>query len=273
MNEDKVKAAVDLIDKAIKSYRHAAVYALFSGGDDSMTACHVAMRHPKVMGALHLDTGTGLPETQEFVKDTCEARDWNLRIYKTEEDYAAIVTEHGFPGPGQHGTMYIRLKERPLRVAMREAKVGRSRYDQIILLSGARSEESVRRMGNVEPLTKEKGAARVWVSPIHDWTKRDCLDYLEGEGIQRSPVAVKIHKSGECLCGAYAAPGELKELAFWYPKKAAQIRELECAVRKAGHQEGWGERSALRKDADDPNQLKLFQPMCNSCPGKARATS
>jgi 3'-phosphoadenosine 5'-phosphosulfate sulfotransferase (PAPS reductase)/FAD synthetase len=164
--------------------------------------------------------------------------------------------------------MYIRLKERPLRVAMRKAKIGHNRNDQVILISGARSEESTRRMGHVEPILKEKSVARVWVANIHDWTKRECLDYLEANGVERSPVAAKIHKSGECLCGAYAAPGELKELEFWYPERAAQIRELECRVKAAGHNWGWGQIPPhTKKVKDDPAQM--FLPLCNSCPKRA----
>jgi 3'-phosphoadenosine 5'-phosphosulfate sulfotransferase (PAPS reductase)/FAD synthetase len=263
-----ITASLALIDEATKKYKHAAVFALFSGGDDSMTACTVAFKHPKVTAALHLDTGTGVPETQVFVKETCKKYGWPLLIYKAKdcgEDYAKIVVEHGFPGPCQHKKMYIRLKERPLRVAMREAKIGHKRNDQIILISGARSEESTRRMGHVEPIFKEKGVARVWVANIHDWTKRDCLDYLEANGVERSPVAAKIHKSGECLCGAYAAKGELKELEFWYPEVAAQIRELECKVMAAGKNWGWGQiPPQTRKKKDDPAQAYL--PLCNSCP-------
>ncbi len=259
---DRVERSVALIDMAIAKYNPVAILGLFSGGHDSITATHVAARHPRFSYPIHLNTGTGIPETLDFVRSTSAALGWSLREYNAidcGQDYREIVAKYGFPGPGQHGTMYIRLKERPLAAAMREAKAGAARRRTVLLISGARSEESQRRMGHVEILTKDKNRSRVWLNIIHDWTKAECNAYIEANGLPRSPVVEKIHKSGECLCGAYAAKGEFNELEFWYPEHAAKLASFPSANGKTW---GWG---ADRVRTPRPRRANTSRPMCHGC--------
>ena len=241
---DRIKASHALIDQALEKYKSLAVYGLFSGGHDSLTATHIAAQHPSFSGAVHINTGIGVPETREFVQETCKRFGWPLRIIRAKEDcgqdYRQIVLEHGFPGPAMHFRMYQRLKERAVRMLIRETKAGHSRRDTVILVSGVRSQESERRMGYVEPIQKD--ASRIWVAVIHDWSKSDCNHYIADKGIPRNPVVDKIHKSGECLCGAYAKPGELDELEFWYPETAKEIRDIQEAAKRAGVHHQWGVR-------------------------------
>ncbi len=73
--------------------------------------------------------------------------------------------------------------------------------------------------------------------------------------------------SGECLCGAYAHKGELKELAFWYPEVADRIKRLEQRVlAKYGKTSGW-EGSDF--DVHDDSQGML--PLCVSCASRDEA--
>ena len=44
-----------------------------------------------------------------------------------------------------------------------------------------------------------------------------------------------MHMSMECCCGAFAKPGELDEIRFWFPDFAAEIDALETEVTAAGH--------------------------------------
>lgn len=255
-------AALALIDEACARYRIAGVLGLFSGGHDSLTAVHVASKHPKFTAAVHINTGIGVAETREFVRSTCKSFGWPLREYSAidcGQDYREIVKKYGFPGPPQHKAMYIRLKERPLRAAIREVKLGRNRLEKTLLISGARSQESERRMGHVEPIYKEPGEGRVWVSVIHDWSKHECNEYLAANNVPRNPVVDLIHKSGECLCGAYAKPGELKELACWFPKTADEIKALEKEVAAAGHPCGWEDKRTSKR------KVNKNMPMCHGC--------
>ena len=254
--EDKrVAKSHALLDMAIAQYNPVAVLGLFSGGHGSITAVHVAANHPSFSYAVHINTGIGVPDTLDFVRETNRKMNWNLREYNAKDcnqDYEQIVKEFGFPGPGKHGTMYIRLKERALRVAIREAKSEYKRSDCVILVSGVRFQESERRMGYKEPITKD--GSKIWVNIINDWSKSDCNRYIENNKIPRSPVVDKIHKSGECLCGAYAKPGEFAELKFWYPAVAARI---EAMRPEGGKCWGWGNGRKAKRSATGP--------MCAGC--------
>lgn len=250
----RVLRCESIISDAVALYRPVKVIGLFSGGHDSLTACHIASRHPAFSYAAHLNTGIGVKETREFVRKTAASRGWNLREYfalKCGQDYADIVAKYGFPGPGQHSTMYRRLKERTLRVAIREAKEGHPRRSTVLLISGVRFQESQRRMGYKEPVTRE--GSKIWVNIINDWSKLDCGRYMQDNGIPRSPVVDLIHKSGECLCGSFAKPGEFEELEMFFPETAAHIKSLKCGK---GRSWGWG---ANGKQAAAPG------PMCSSC--------
>lgn len=237
--QDKLAASHAIIDEAIELYKPIAVVGLFSGGHDSLTACHVASQHTAFTTCLHIDTGIGVPETQQFVIDTCDRQGWPLKVYRAAEYkrgdgtpdpqiYEELIKAHGFPGPPHHYKMYCRLKERPLVQFIRETKVGHKRSDCILFISGCRSAESERRMGNVERIQKE--SSKVWSAVIHDWDKADCNRYLADHKIPRNPVVDRLCKSGECLCGAFAKKGELLELAAEYPKVAQRIRNLEREV-------------------------------------------
>jgi len=215
---------------------------------------------------VHINTGIGIPQTRQFVRDTCKEHGWQLREIRAKEDcgqdFRQIVLENGFPGPPVHNRMYARLKERAVRLLVRETKVGHHLRDTVLLISGVRSQESQRRMGYVEKIKKE--AARIWVAVIHDWSKVDCNRYMASQNLKRNKVVDLIHKSGECLCGAFAKPGELEELALWFPDVAKEIRELEKEVKAKGFPWGWEGRPARCKTKKD-SKKQLNLTLCHSC--------
>jgi hypothetical protein len=101
------------------------------------------------------------------------------------------------------------------------------------------------------------------------WTKLDMNTYrLMSGDVPLNEASVKLHMSGECLCGAYAGPGELEEIRFWYPDTAAEIDALEADARAAGIPEpfcrwghGQGKPSAVGRmcSSCDINQPGLFE--------------
>jgi 3'-phosphoadenosine 5'-phosphosulfate sulfotransferase (PAPS reductase)/FAD synthetase len=131
-----------------------------------------------------------------------------------------------------HRAAYVMLKERCLDVLIRDHKKGRD--DGIVLVSGARSSESLRRMAvGVHPV--ERDGSRVWVSPIHRWSKIDCNEFIESRQMARNTVVDLLHMSGECLCGAFGrAADERREIARWFPATEAAIADLERAASDAG---------------------------------------
>lgn len=166
--------------------------------------------------------------------------------------------------------MYARLKERCLRMLQREWKASgrKTRPRRVMYISGCRSDESERRMANTEEVQID--GQRIWCAPIHDWTKCDTSDLMEYLGIPRNPVVDLIHKSGECLCGAYARPGELEELGLW-PETRPQydeIKALQAEVIANGFPWGWEDAPPKwyqEKKHGQRFMLGYDQHLCWSC--------
>jgi 3'-phosphoadenosine 5'-phosphosulfate sulfotransferase (PAPS reductase)/FAD synthetase len=233
---------LELMDTVIAEHKPVAVYGLFSGGHDSLTATHLAAQHPAFTAAVHINTGIGIDRTRQFVRETCAREGWPLKEYRAKEDcdqdYRQIVLRGGFPGPAMHTMMYSLLKERALRRLIRETK--QNIHDRVMLVTGVRKQESQRRMGHVEAQRRE--GVKVWVNVIHDYSKPDREAYIASHGLARNPVVDAIGMSGECLCGAFAHPGELAEIETHFPGTATAIRELEREVRASGFDWGWEDR-------------------------------
>jgi len=200
-------------------------YALFSGGHDSLVSTHKAIEDGDADTVAHIDTGIGIPQTQEFVKETCEKHGWDLEVVSSEFDFEDIVIEEQFPGPAVHIIMYSKLKERALRV------IARWHDGKPTFITGVRADESERRFRNVEP--EMEASQWYWKANIHDFTKRDVEAYIDEHGLDRSPVKQKYHHSGECLCGAFGnRTEELTLLEAHFPETANRIKELESRVQE-----------------------------------------
>lgn len=270
--EAMVEESLGIIDAAIAAHKPSHVFAMFSGGHDSLTATAITARHPRFAGAVHINTGIGIEETREFVRATCEKHGWPLLEYGPPEalgqkSYRELVLEFGFPGPAQHPMMFTRLKERGVRALIRDHK--EHDRDRILLSTGIRLQESVRRLRNYSSATTDgqhfaRDGAKVWTNPIATWSKPDCYDLIEWLKLDRNPVVDLMHLSGECLCGAFAKPDEIREIETWFPKTAEQIHALEREVEAAG-QIGcvWGRRP----DNVNADQMRLMPilPLCTSC--------
>ena len=259
---DPIARGHRIIDVAVRWHKPVKLYAMFSGGHDSLCAAHVASQHDQFAGCVHVNTGIGIEQTREFVRDVCKDFGWPLLEYRALEDegqsYKELVLEYGFPGPFHHRKMYNRLKERCIRRMTREAKSQRS--DRVMCVTGVRREESRRRMGTVQTINRE--GARVWVAPLVDWTGQTKNEYMELHQLPRNEVVDLLHMSGECLCGAFAHPGELGEIEVWFPETAAKIRALEKEVAANGRPCKWGE-APREEPFIDPDQPSL--PLCVAC--------
>lgn len=168
----------------------------------------------------------------------------------------------GFPGPALHWLMYTRLKERCLDQVRREL-VTNGRRQRVVFLAGRRRSESARRQ-NIA--LHERRDSVVWVSPLANWTKLDLGTYRQMfSDVPQNRVTDLIHMSGECLCGAFAAPGELEEIRFWFPEAAAQIDALAAELAAAGVGEprcrwGHGEGRASERQGLLCSSCQLQQP-------------
>lgn len=278
--DDKLDSAWEIMTEAMNSYRPCAVIGLFSGGHDSYTVTHFVAEHfCDFTTVAHIDTGIGIPDTQQFVIDRCKAHGWPLEIYRAVENtnangepdpqiYDDIVTANGFPGPYGHRFMYIRLKERQINRIRRK-------YGKVMLISGARQEESTRRMGTSKPIQVHGNT--IWVAPFTHMTGSDCYEYMQRYELPENEVKKRLCMSGECLCGAFAKKNELKEIEFWYPEVGQRIRDLEIKVRESGFPWGWEQEPPKwwtdRKRAEKSGQIDAFEAeakeeiemLCQSC--------
>lgn len=268
----KEEEARRIIAQAIDQYDPSHVFALFSGGHDSLCASHVASSHPAFDGCVHINTGIGIEETRQFVRNTCKQHDWPLREISMKDwredsqTYEDLVLEYGFPGPGHHWKMYHRLKERPIRALLRQ--VG-SRKRKVVFVSGRRKQESARRMVNVDEAIKtgEKNPSPrvVWVNPLINWSGRDKNKYIAKHDLKKNRVVEMLCMSGECLCGAFAKPGELDYIRGFYPEFGERIDSLAEKVKACGKPCKWGESPKTK--AKDNGQMQL----CFSCIEKMEA--
>jgi len=250
---------LEVIDQAIAEHRPGSIFALFSGGHDSVTSTHLTAQHPAFTAVVHVNTGIGIEETRDYVRQTCHDQGWPLlELHAPAGWYEKRCLERGMPGgPQQHGIMYQRLKDDQLRQLVREYK--RHRGDRVGLVTGIRQAESDRRL-RVHPVPITRERAQLWINPILEWTKADVNAYMDKHGIRRNPVVDKLHRSGECLCGALADPAELEWIAFWYPDTAAYIHglEAECFSRQLPYR--WGQKSSQPFEAQQP-----MLPLCQDC--------
>lgn len=249
---------LDVISQAVEEHKPSHVFALFSGGHDSLASTHVAAQHPAFCAAVHINTGIGIEETREFVRETCKREGWPLLEYKAREGvYEQRCLRYGMPGGPQHEYVYHVLKSEQIQRLIREHKT--HRHDRIALVTGVRRQESTRRM-KLHPTPIRAEGVKVWVHPNLDWSGLDVSRYVDARGLRRNPVVDKLHRSGECLCGAMADPSELDEIGFWYPEVANRIKALEQECFTRGLPYRWGHKRSQTVNEDQP-----MLPLCSSC--------
>lgn len=275
---DLMAQSRDLLNLAIEKHVHAdgrmvaATVVLYSGGNDSTTLVHLFRRD--VDYAAHANTGIGIEETREFVRNTCE--EWGLPLIermapRDVDRYRALVERDGFPGPAWHGRMYTRLKERALDQVRREL-VGNPRKERVVFIAGRRRTESQRR-ANVPEM--ERRGSVVYVSPLVNWTKLDLTTYrLMCGDVPANRVSDLIHMSGECLCGAFCSPGEREEITYWFPGVMEEIAELEALIADRDdipeHRKTWGWGADPAKKALD-GKASTSGLLCSSCDDRFQA--
>jgi 3'-phosphoadenosine 5'-phosphosulfate sulfotransferase (PAPS reductase)/FAD synthetase len=263
--EDQIVRARSIVARAKVQFSPKMTFALFSGGNDSTAMLHIV--RDLVDAAVHINTGIGIKATREFVRKT--AMDMGvalLELTTPPEVYRDIVlgaTRRGFPGPGFHFICYHRLKSQRLQNLQRDYAQGRG--SKILLVSGVRSSESARRLRHIGAVEIDPPRGRLskcaWANPIVHFDHRLLNEYRQTHAVPRNEVADLIHKSGECLCGAFAKPGELEEIEMWFPDDAAYIRALEAEAAKLGKEfPKWGAGSHRTKAP-----ARRDMPLCNKC--------
>jgi 3'-phosphoadenosine 5'-phosphosulfate sulfotransferase (PAPS reductase)/FAD synthetase len=283
---------------AIEQYKPVAIFAGFSGGNDSIVATHFACTEFGAT-AIHANTGIGIEQSREHARNTAKKQGWEFyeklapvtgppartrdgrpfdpsvlptgRWHDGDTKYEEFCFNFGMPGPGQHPRMYQVLKERTFEAYRREAKQGHSRRSTVIFVTGVRHDESAIRAGYQRAVSKVGGS--VWVNPFYWQTKVDFEIYREEFGLPRNPVTDTVGMSGECLCGTMGTRAELDAIAKVEPETVAYIHKIESKCESLGLPCLWATRPPRKpKQPDvDPLQLSLFgdeptfQPACVGC--------
>lgn len=278
----KIAQTATILKRVQQEHNPKAWVWLFSGGDDSLacgTACAEALQEvgEKIDYAIFCDTGTCIPETKQFVVDTCHAMSIPLLIGTTtdKDSYEKYVLRFGFPGQNhrQHTVMYRMLKAHSLSRCISQIRQKRKHFP-IALLTGARIDESTRRMATAGKAIEKRGSD-IWVNPIHHWTKTDIHHYFGSKQVERSIVAQTIGRSGECNCGVFGSPQELDEIRIVSPTFYAYMCDLEARVMQKGFCWGWGQSppTDLLQIAGGQLQMEGMQSdhyaqtmfMCSTC--------
>lgn len=254
-----------LIEQVKADERPVASVCLFSGGNDSTVLAHRCQEHYDALAFI--DTGTALPGVREFVENFAAWLGKPLHVLESGDTYRRMVlgigeVKHGenwkplgFPGPAQHNRAYNQLKERRLRELRAMLQNGHKRGSRVLMLTGIRRGESLRRSKRREMTFH---GSIVFCNPLIDWRDEEMREYREEHRLPQSDVAALIHRSGECNCGSFAAPGEREMLASLWPEWFERtIVSLEREAAEAGIPAcNWGQR---------PGEIEDAGPLCSDC--------
>jgi 3'-phosphoadenosine 5'-phosphosulfate sulfotransferase (PAPS reductase)/FAD synthetase len=246
--EDHVRSFADWLEKPLAIRRSGDAYRTMVLGDDlwweRFRATAARRRRPLTIG-------------QMVAADKLAGR-------SSSKQYGQAPL--GFPGKGQHGRAYTRLKERRIEEALRQAKQGHARTSKVLFLSGIRRGES-RRRAKREPLSGRRAAK--FCSPLIDWTARDMGHYRSRFDLPASEVAALLHRSGECNCGAFAqAEDERKMMRAFWPEWWALIEALEAEAEARGIR--WCRWGGYDLDGNQAAGSKeKVGPLCANCPTRS----
>ncbi len=257
-----------ILREAIDQFSPTHIVSMVSGGKDSAASDQVARElGVKIDLVIHGNTRCGIPETTEFVRETYGA----LGDYAEADAgtaYEDYVLRKGFFGKGidAHGFAYRILKATPFRKVVSKHIRQRKRNVRVLLLNGARKDESENRQKHLRVWRADPAQkGNVWVNLIHDWSQDDRDSYLTSRNTPINPVATQLCRSGECMCGTMQTKAERAEAAALYPKWGRWLSSLEEEARRL-HGFGWGDPFPKFRD---PRQIEMFQPMCKDCVGRA----
>lgn len=258
-------SSVRIVREAVAAISPDYIVSMVSGGKDSAASHAVAVELGlKIDLIIHGNTRTGIPQTSEFVAENYGVTGPGLCVADAGTAYEDYVLRKGFfgKGIGAHGFSYRVLKATPFRKVISRELRQRKRGVRIMLLNGARKDESANRQANLAVTRSDPAApGNVWVNIVHDWSQDDRDAFLTSRAVPINPVAKALCRSGECMCGTMQSKVERIEAAAIYPEWGHWLDGLDAEVR-ALHGYGWGE--AFPSKASRAQQ-DLFQPMCVGC--------
>jgi 3'-phosphoadenosine 5'-phosphosulfate sulfotransferase (PAPS reductase)/FAD synthetase len=279
MYEDKLKWSKELADRIKKDFNPYAVIVGYTGGTDSNIALKLATMFFNVDAAFTCNTTISAIETLQNCERVAKEV-YNLKyisrmppyggLQENPNTYFELVKQHGFPGQTKtaHNWMYRYLKDHTVQKIVSSFRQ-RKRNRPIVIISGARRHESVRRMGTSQDITVIGNT--IWVNIANDWTNQDCSDFASDYNIDelRSPISKGMGISGECFCGSHASgKGELNEIKFWSPSTFDLIDKISTHLKLLGFEWEWFQSPPKNRKIERAGQQNMFSPqmlMCSTC--------
>lgn len=224
-----------IVTEAIENYGVKKLYVLFSGGKNSVVvADYIARYFPeRFAGCVFTNTGLGSQETRNWVIGYCYGRNWELTMTwpKEKERFHNILMKHGFAGAGNHNMWMAYLKYHSWQQFIKDHL-----EEKPALISGVFKRESFARtklkIYSKKPIDTD--GKMIFVKPMHRWNAIQFWDYFYEHKLAKSPVYDWFNKSGECYCGAFAEPWELKLLEKFDPLAFNTIKWEEEQIQLYG---------------------------------------
>lgn len=264
-----IDSSREIIEKAMADFQPYAVVAMVSGGRDSLCAYKVA----RAIGVplthmLHGVTGTGIPETTEFVRQFAASEGLIYIEANAKDAYEKYVNRKGFFGLGNsaHSYAYHLLKHQPFQHCISRNIRFRKRNRPVLLINGARASESTNRGKHMkEPITRDPGnPSNIWVNILHHWSREERDTFLDSTNAPINPVTTNLCRSGECMCGTMQSIAARVEASFYYPKWGEWLDNLERPIA-ARFGWGWGQTMPPGMKAAKTAIPDSFAPMCIDC--------
>lgn len=271
-----LKQSQEIINQAMTDYQPYAIVLMFSGGHDSLATYHAAkVLNIPVTHFMHGVTGTGIQETTNFAREIGEQSGLKYIEANAGDSFEKYVLRKGFYGIGElaHSYAYHTLKAKHFRQELSRHIRQRKRNRAILLINGARYQESSRRQwAKYHPIRQDTNTqSNIWVNLINDWSAIQRNEFLS-DYKERNPVHDILHRSGECLCGTMQRPFKetRQEVAYWFPAWEKKMNALEKAACERGFCWGWGEDmppglKAAKARQKQVNAGQQWLPMCQSC--------
>jgi len=257
----------EIVNIAIKQYSLDKLYVLFSGGKDSVCVLHfIATNFPdKFAGAVFTNTGLGSQETRKFVINYCKEMGWKLYLtYPQEKErFQKIMLKNGFATPGSHRIWMGYLKYHAWYYFSKWRK--KELNENMAFISGVRKKESKQR-NKIKAYTKKPtdvNATMVFIKPFLYKNGVELWDYFIENNLKKTPVYDWLNRSGECYCGAFTQPGDLKLMQKYDPLAFETIRRYEKLIQENGTDVAkknckWGEHNQSTDDIINQTLLDGF---------------
>jgi 3'-phosphoadenosine 5'-phosphosulfate sulfotransferase (PAPS reductase)/FAD synthetase len=267
--KEKLLWSQDLADRVKKDFKPYAVIVGLTTGFDSNVALKLATMFFDVTAAFTCDTTIAAPETLNNCQKVAEDV-YKLKYIRRQPPYGGmaenpntyfeLVKRHGFPGKTKtaHAWMYRYLKDHTISKIISNIRKGK-RNRPIIIISGARKYESVRRFGTSTDITIQGN--NIWVNICNEWTNSEVHAFAMDNNLDkyRSPISKTIGISGECFCGCFAGKGELNEVKFASPATYEKINYIhEWLKQNTDKDWDWESGPSKQYTLEKYGQLNMF---------------